>query len=190
MGLEVGGERPVAVELGLRGLGHGPRRRATAPPPGAAVLTSSRISWAAARRSAVTAPYSSMLSGEELLGATAGEHLQLQPQLSLLGQEQARQRRSETSSHGDLGQPLGRHLGVVLELAVPETGHPPVLLRTAAHLGEVDGREVEQEPEAAGQVGQLAVDREVVGRERGCEVMRPRTPARRAGAAPTPRTRR
>ena len=67
----------------------------------------------------------------------------------------------------DLGQPLGRHLGVVLELAVAERGDPPVLLEPAAHLGEVDRREVEQEAEAAGQVGQLAVDREVVGGELG-----------------------
>ena len=108
-----------------------------------------------------------MLEREELLGATVAEHLQLQAQLTLLGQEEVREHRVGDLLHGDLGKPLEGHLGVVLELAVAELGHPPVLLELAANLGEVDGRQVEEEPEATGEVGQLAVDREVARRRGG-----------------------
>ena len=65
VGLEVGGERPVAVELGLRGLGTPPRRRATDPPRARGLGPRAGSARAAARRSAVTAPYSSMLRREE-----------------------------------------------------------------------------------------------------------------------------
>ena len=130
-----------------------------------------------------------MLSARKPVGAPAREHLELQAQLALLGEQQARQRRVADRLDRHLGEPLGGHGGVVLQVAVPERRARRPSLEPPADLGEVDRREVEQEAEAAGQVGQLTVDREVLGGEPRWQVTLPRRRAHRAGAAPTPRRR-
>ena len=84
----------------------------------------------------------------------------------MLGEQQARERRVGNLVHRHGGQPLRGEGRVVLQVAVAERRRPASRLERGARTGQVDRREVEQEPEALGQVRQLAVDGEVVRRQR------------------------
>ena len=106
--------------------------------------------------------------GEELGRAPARQHLDQQEQLAVLGLQQVRHRRVLDVVERHVVEPGDRHGRVVARAAGTRTPVGDRCPRTSSRAcDEVDRRDVEQEPEAGGDVGQRAVDREIRVRQRG-----------------------
>ena len=111
VGLEVGGERPVAVELGLRRPRTNARRRATAPARGVGggPGVEDALGLVEQRRRS-TVPYSSMLSARNSSEPRQASISSCSAQLALLGQQEAaRASGPRRRSTGTCGEPLGGH---------------------------------------------------------------------------------
>ncbi len=102
----------------------------------------------------------------EVLAVAGPQHVELEPQLALLGAQQGRQGRVLDGGDDDVVDDLAQHLGVGLELAVDEdrvvhaTGDEVGLDLVGVHRGDV-----EQEAHRARHLRQGVVDGEVGDRD-------------------------
>ena len=125
---------------------------------------------------------------QEVLGVAGLEHVELQLHLAVLGAQQLTQHRVLDGAEVD-GRQLGAYdVGVGLELAVGELGLGLATLdEVVAQVVGVDRRDVEEEAEAAGEQGELVVDREVGRTElRRSPPLTAAAPAPRGGRAASP----
>ena len=163
--LDVGGERPVPVELGLRELhervGIEPRARDRARWVGTSLEDVPRL-----RCKQGGADRAELLDAqrEELGRTTTRQHLHEQEQLTVLRLQQVRHGRVLDVADRDSSMPVRGHGRVVVERPVLELRGRPGAPEVVARVDEVDRGDVEQEAEARGDVGQRPIDRQVRGR--------------------------
>ena len=100
---------------------------------------------------------------QEVVRAAASQHLQLQLELAPLRREQVAERDIRRALHRDRREACLDDRRIVLQRGVDELGGTPVVEEPTPGVEQVDGRDGEQEPDAGRDVGELVVDRQVVG---------------------------